>query len=275
MDLKIFKQFIKISELILVLSLGYIGLFFTGRVDFTVWILFTVALMCARIAFLSFQFILKDKNKTFSLKELFKDAKKNSTILLYGIISSAFFIFLFFIINELCYYVSILSVILLIAFPLLKRYSYIPDYNLWLFEAMCPVVGYIAVNNRFELIPFILFASVIFWTAGLEISIGIYDIRKDKNIKNYIIKKFGAGRSRLISVLFFIISILMLIVAGFIAGRGLAYWISLFCLAIILLRQEILLNSKDVETTRTEFLQINNFTAPLLLIGTLIDIFYK
>jgi 4-hydroxybenzoate polyprenyltransferase len=275
MELKIFKQFIKIKELILILSLGYIGLFFTGSVDFTLWILFTVALICARIAYLSFQFVLKDKNKTFSLKELLKDAKKNFAILLYGIISSALFIFLFFIINELCYYVSISSVILLIAFPLLKKYSYIPDYNLWFFEAMCPVGGYIAVNNRFELIPFILFASVILWTAGLEISGGIYEIRKDKYSKNFIIKKFGSSRARLISVIFFIISILMLIVAGFITGRGLAYWISLFCLAIILVRQEILLNSKDVETTRTEFMQISNFTAPLLLIGTLIDIFYK
>lgn len=275
MDLKIFKQFIKINELILILSLGYIGLFFAGNTDFLVWFLFTISLICARIAYLSFQSVLKDKHKTFNLKELQKDAKKNSNFLIYGLLSSILFIFFSFLINQLCYYVSIAAVVLFIAIPLLKKYNYIPDYRLWLFEAMCPAGGYIAVNNRFELIPLIFFVSVILWTAGLEISEGIYDIRKDKNSKNYIIKKFGTGKARFISVVLFIIAILLLILAGFLASRGLAYWISLFCLAIILVRQEILLNSRDIEITRTEFRQINNFTAPLLLIGTLIDIFYK
>ncbi len=275
MDLKIIKQFLKINELILLLSLGYIGLFFIGNSDFIVWILFTVSLICARISYLSFQFILKDKNRTFRLKELIKDAKKNSVILVYAVISSVLFIFLSFIINQLCYYVSVASVVLSIAVPLLRKYDYIPEYRLWFFEAMCPVGGYIAVNNRFELIPFILFASVVFWTFGYEISKGIYDIRNEKNSRNYVIKRFGTGRARFISVVLFIFSIFLLILAGSVAARGLAYWISLFCLVIIIVRQEILLNSRDIETTRTEFMQINNFSAPLLLIGTLIDIFYK
>ena len=274
-DFKIIKQLININQLILILSLGYIGLFFTGRVDFIVWFLFTLALICGRFAYLSFQFILKDKNKILSLKEIIKEGKKSSVILLYGIVFSIIFIFFSFIINELCYYVSILSVILIIGFPILKKYSSLPGYNFGIFEAMCPIGGFIAANNRFETIPFILFASIILWIAGIEISGAIYEIRKDKKSNNYILNKFGAGRAQFISVVFFLLSISMLTLAGIIAGRGLAYWISLFCLAIILFRQEVLLNGKDAETSKTEFIQINNFTVPLILIGILIDIFYK
>jgi 4-hydroxybenzoate polyprenyltransferase len=274
MDIKIIKQFIKINQLILILSLGYIGLFFTGRVDFVVWLLFTLALICARISYLSFQFILKDKNKILSLKDIINE-KNNLTVLLYGIASSVIFIFLSFLINEVCYYYSIFSVVLILAFPLLKRYCTLPNYNMVIFEAMCPIGGFIAANNRFEFIPFILFASIIFWTAGLEISWAIYEIQNDKSSKNYIINKFGTGKAQFISVIFFLLSIIMLILVGLIPGRGLAYWISLLCLAIIFARQEFLLNYKDTETAKTEFQQINNFTAPLLLIGLLIDIFYK
>jgi 4-hydroxybenzoate polyprenyltransferase len=274
MDLRIIKQFIKIKQLILIFSLGYIGLFFTGRVDFLVWLLFTLALLCARISYLSFQFILKDKNKIIGLKDILNE-KNNLTVLIHGIVSSALFIFFSFLINELCYYFSIFSVVLIIGIPLLKRYSTLPSYNMGIFEAMCTIGGFIAANNRLEFIPFILFASIIFWTEGLDISWAIYEIRNDKNTKNYIINKFGTGKAQFISVIFFLLSIIMTILAGFIPGRGLAYWISLLCLVIILTRQEFLLNSKDPETAKTEFQQINHFIAPLLLIGLLIDIFYK
>lgn len=275
MDLKIIKQFINIKQLILIISLGYIGLFFTGRVDYEVWILFTLALFCARIVHLSFKFILKDKDKILSINDIFINDKKTSAAFFYGVISSALFIFLSFLINELCYFTSIISVIILIGFPLLRRYTSLLWFNTGLFEAICPIGGFIAANNRFELIPFVLFASVILWTTGIQISGSIYENRNNKNNSNYLLGRFSAGRAQFISVILFIFSVCLLILAGFTAERGLAYWISLVCLVIIFIRQEVLLRSKDVETAKTEFMQINNFTAPLLLIGILIDIFYR
>lgn len=261
--------------MILIISLGYIGLFFTGRVDYEVWILFTLALFCARIVHLSFKFLLKDKDKILSINDIFINDKKKSAAFFYGVISSALFIFLSFLINELCYFTSIISVIILIGFPLLRRYTSLLWFNTGLFEAICPIGGFFAANNRFELMPFVLFASVILWTAGIQISGSIYENRNNKNNSNYLIGRFGAGRAQFISVILFIFSVCLLILAGFSADRGLAYWISLVCLVIIFIRQEVLLRSKDVETAKTEFVQINNFTAPLLLIGILIDIFYR
>ena len=275
MNFKIIKQFFNIDRIILILSLAYIGLFFAGSVDYVLWILFTLALLCAKLAHSSFQYLLKDNSKFLTLKGLFQEDKGNPAALLYGVVSSALFIFLSFVINDICYYISIAAVILIIGFPLLKRYSSMPGYYFGIFEAMCPVGGYIAANNRFETIPFILVAFVIFWIAGVRIAGSVFEMRKDKKSENYVVNKIGYGKAQALSVVFFIFSIIIMVFAGFLENRGMAYWISLFCMAIIIMRQEVLVKSRDIDSAKIEFFQINNFTAPLLLIGLLIDIFYK
>ncbi|MFH0975120.1 MAG: UbiA family prenyltransferase [Spirochaetota bacterium] len=278
MDLKILKQFIKIDQIILILSLGYLGLLFAGKAFIEVWLLFTLAIVSAGIAHESFKKFQGEKTRLGkpSLKDFIDSAgnKQKRPVLLSGIISSAVFILSSFWINDPSYYLSILSVVILIGFPFLSKYNSMPTFNLGIFFALCPVGGFIAANNRFELIPAILFAAVLFWTTGTEISGAIYEIQNDKHKKNFLLEKIGIKKAKALSFIFFIFSFLILILAGFIAVRGLAYWISLFCFAIVLIKQQVLLRSKDTETAKKEFIQINNFIAPLLLVGTFIDVFF-
>ena len=274
--IKSLKQYIN-NDIILILSLGYLGLLFAGRGDLLTWILLTITLVSANIAHISFRKLQEGKKNKSGYKDLLmpEGGWANTENWPYGLASSIILIFTSFMINDICYYLSIIFVILLVGFPLLRRLKSIPNYNLGIFAALCPLGGFIAANNRFAVIPFVLAASIIFWTTGLEICRTIFDIQTIRSKKNIFISSFGTAKSKIISKILYLFSLAMLIIAGIISGRGLAYWIMLFCYAIILIRQQYLLNSKDTETAKNEFLQINNFIAPLLFAGTLIDVFYK
>ncbi len=278
MKQNIIKQVLKTDQMILVLSFGYLGLIFAGRAGLDVWllVLVTIALVSGKIAHLSFSQVRINSSKGTGIRDRVnpEDRKKNYKLWLCGILSSAVFIFSSFMINQLCYYLSIFSAIIMLSIPVLKKYGSLPAFNLRLFEVLCPVGGFIAADNRFALISFILAFAVLFRNASLGIAIVLFEAQNEKEKRNYFIKHFGLNRAQAFSVVFFLISVSMLIAAGIIAGRGLAYWITVLCYAIIIIRQAFLLSNKDTEAAKKEFLQINNFAAPLLLVGTLIDIFF-
>jgi 4-hydroxybenzoate polyprenyltransferase len=277
---QVMKQLFRLDHLIPALSLVYIGLLFASRSEYEIWILVTIAVISAKIAHKTFQKIMDNlkRNKSPRYREqlIIPLEIKKSILWFTGILSSALFISSSFFINELSYFFSIASVFLLVVFPFIKRYSSLPYYHFGFFEAICPVAGFIAANNRFEIIPFIISGAVFFWFAGLETSWGIFEIEYDIDKKIFSIPaKLGIIKTRVFSIIFYTISLSAFTTAGIITGRGLAYWISLICFIIIIFRQELLLTDKDMETARREFLQINNFIIPIIFIGTLIDIFYN
>jgi 4-hydroxybenzoate polyprenyltransferase len=276
MKKELIKKIFKIDQLILILSLGYLGLLFAGRVDFIVWLLLTLALISGNTAkFLSI--IISQNRNSSSLfnKEKESVSKMRTELWIFQILSCALLVFSAYLINDLCYYLSILAVILLICFYLLRKFNLLTMQNIGVFEAVCPIAGFIAVKNRFELIPFILFFAVLLWISGLEISYSIHDNQNDRFRKNIFVERFGGVKARGISITYYIFSLLLIIAAGLLSGRGMAYWIAILCFAIILLKQGLLLKNKDAEISVKEFLQINNLVGPALFIGSLIDIFFS
>jgi 4-hydroxybenzoate polyprenyltransferase len=273
---EIIKILFKSDQLIRLLSFGYIGLLFAGRAGLDVWVLVTIAFISGKIAHLCFTTVRKDAGKSTGIRDRVnpESRKENYKLWIYAILSSAVFIFSSFMINQLCYYFSIGSIVVMIGIIMLKKYGSLPSFNLRFFDVLCPIGGFVAADNRFEIIAFILACAVLFRNAGLGIASVLYEPLNDKEKKSYFIKRYGISKSYVLTIVFFIISALLLIAAGIISGRGMAYWISVLCFAIIIIRQISLLKNKDSEESKNEFMQINNFAAPLLLVGTIIDIFF-
>jgi 4-hydroxybenzoate polyprenyltransferase len=280
MKIQKFTHFIKLDQLILCLSLVYLGLLFAGRAEYYTWLLATAAVISAKIVHISFRKLQDDyrnnKSPRFRERLLPEGDKKKLRLWISGVFFSAIFIFSSFIINELCYYISIASVLLMIVFPFIRRFTPLPYCYLGLFETICPVAGFIAANNRFEMIALIPAGAVFFWALALEISLAIYEMDFDTEKKIFSIPRaVGINKAQIISIILYLFSITAFITAGISNKMGLAYWISLFCFFIIFIRQEFLLKARDAVTAKSEFLQINIFIGPIIFLGTVIDIFYK
>jgi 4-hydroxybenzoate polyprenyltransferase len=269
----IIKKLFKADQLLVILSYGYLGLLFAGKSGIDVWLLVTVAFVTGKIAHLSFSAIRTDITVIRDRVNP-EDRKKNYKLWISGILSSAIFIFSSFLINPLCYYFSIASVIAMILIIVLKKYGSLPAINIGLFEALCPLGGFVAADNRFALIAFILMFAVLLRNTGLGLVNILFKTQNDKTKTNYFIKRYGMNKIQIFSLVFFYISASLLILAGIFTVRGLAYWIAVLCCVIIIIRQTALLSNRDTDTAKNEFIQINNLFAPLILIGTIIDIFF-
>jgi 4-hydroxybenzoate polyprenyltransferase len=53
-----------------------------------------------------------------------------------------------------------------------------------------------------------------------------------------------------------------------------AYWISVLCVGIIFIYQQMLARRKDIEPAIKEFFKLNSFIAPVLFLGTFIDVYF-
>jgi 4-hydroxybenzoate polyprenyltransferase len=273
------RKLLKLNHIIPAFSCAYIGILFTGRSDILTWIFVTIAVLAAKVAQISFCKIFDKQNKK-SLRYTERMIPEGSTgpvkLWFSGIISSGILIGSAFFLNQLCYFISISAAGLFLIVPLVKRFTTLPDYYFGIFEPVSLAGGFIAANGRYEYMAVLLAASVFFWTYGIELSLSIYEIARDKEYKIFSIPvKIGSSKTYIILLIIFILSVSGFIFSGIFDKRGLAYWIGLLCGAIILLRQFYLIKSKDAETAKKEFLQINNLFAPVIFLGSIIDIFFN
>ena len=278
-QIKVTKLF-KFDQIIICFSLAYLGLLFAGRAEHDIWLLVTAAVLFGKVVHITFHKLFYNKSRNKSqriIDRLIPEGNiKAWKLWIIGIFLSGAFVSSCFLLNELSYFISIAAVFLMFVFPLIKRFTYLPYHYFGIFETACPVGGFIAANGRFE--PFILFlaGAVFFWFFGLEISLAIYEHESDAETKIFSIPQaIGINKSQILSIFSYLFSITGFVIAGILNKRGIVFWIALLCFAIIFVRQTMLLKSKDAETAKIEFLQVNNFMAPILFIGTIIDIFYN
>lgn len=277
--IKKFFILIEFGGTLLALPFAYIGLLFAGGDDLYTWLWVTLAMISARTIGASFNKLIdlsidiKNpvlKGRTFSPAESSKAVLWSS-----GILSSALLVYSSYMLNELCFYLSFAGLFLLITYSYFKRFTWATHFYLGLVEAAAPIGGFIAETGRFEAMPFILGGALLLWIAGLDIIYAVQDIdfEKSENLNSMPIK-FGIENSLVISYQLYVFSVTALTVAGFMTGRGLAYWAAIICISILFIRQQSLVRSKDIQSSMIEFFQLNNLISPILFAGTFIDVMF-
>lgn len=268
-----------IEQIMVALLFAYLGLLFAGGAEIYTWVWVTLSLLTVKSASMIFINIFRtvinsksNNNIHISINKK-KDLKIGQWLL--GILLSSLHILSCYMLNELCYYLSFAVIVLIFFYPFLKRITSISFSSMSIVEALAPIFGYLGKTGRFESIPFILGASVLLWIIGLKM---VYVAKENNNDNRGILfsitTRFGKDTALLFSWFSYFFALSALVAAGIVTSRGLSYWISLVCIAIIFLRQQGLARGRDVEGAAIEFLQINSFISPLLFIGTFIDVMF-
>jgi 4-hydroxybenzoate polyprenyl transferase len=84
--------------------------------------------------------------------------------------------------NKLTIYLALLSMPFAFTYPLMKRYTYWPQLFLGLTFNFGIILGWIAVTNELNILPFILYIGAVFWTMGYDTIYGFQDIKDDEII---------------------------------------------------------------------------------------------
>ncbi len=191
----------------------------------------------------------------------------------FTIVMSVIFVYAAFMLNRLAFWLSPIALLWVFGYSFSKRFTSLCHVWLGLGLAIAPMGAWIAVRGQFDLLPVVLSAAVMLWTAGFDIFYSLQDISFDRDHHLFSIPaRFGIANSLLISKLMHIMMLLLMIWVGILGGMSWIYWtgVSVITLLMIVIHRQ--LKSNDLSRINAAFFTINGWVSVASLVFTGLDV---
>ncbi len=146
--------------------------------------------------------------------------------------------------NPLCVKLMPIGIVLLLLYPLCKRFTWAGHFVLGAVDGLAPLGAYVAIAGRITLPAILLFAAVTIWVAGFDIIYALMDLRVDREqgIRS-VPAQFGEGSGRSLPILLHVGMLVLLAGAGMLGGAGWAYYVGVAAVAVLVFYEESLFRS--------------------------------
>jgi len=256
--------------------LGYFTALFINNKSFDVKLLLLVVLcmVLARNAAMAFnRFIdreIDQNNPRTSSREIPSKKIKPLHAGLFVLINALGFVATTWFINDLCFYLSPVALLVILGYSYTKRFTFLSHVVLGLGLSLAPLGAYLAVTGSFDFIPVFYSLAVLFWVSGFDIIYALQDLKFDKDNSLHSIPAFlGAEKAMLISGLFHVISALFILFAAFYQKFGPISWIGTAIFLFLLLYQHLIIKSDNLSRVNVAFFTTNG-VASLIFAGLVI-----
>ena len=137
----------------------------------------------------------------------------------------AFFVLINF--NLFTIVLALGSMPLAFTYPLMKRFTYWPQFFLGITFNYGLILGWTAIKGQLDIVPILFYAGAIFWTLGYDTIYGYQDIKDDEiiGLKSTSIKFKGESKIFLFSCYFFLS--VMFILGGYFLKFEYSYYLLL------------------------------------------------
>ncbi|MBL0333134.1 MAG: UbiA family prenyltransferase [Chlorobiota bacterium] len=180
-----------------------------------------------------------------------------------------------FLINQVCGFLSIPLIVLLLGYSLTKRFTFLSHFVLGLCLGAAPLGVWFSMSGGFHLAPVFLCLGVTFWAAGFDIYYSCQDEKFDKeNNLNSLPAKIGALNSILTVRIIHFIAIIFFIVYGIYSNFGLIFYLGLILVSSILIYEAWLLRKGDLKKINLAFFNLNGYVSIIFAITVLIDVLF-
>jgi|TARA_Y100000389_G_scaffold138704_1_gene136464 4-hydroxybenzoate polyprenyltransferase len=172
--------------------------------------------------------------------------------------------------NNFTIYLALVSMPFAFTYPLMKRYTYWPQFFLGITFNYGLILGWTATNSSISLIPLVFYFGAIFWTLGYDTIYGYQDIKDDEiiGLKSTSIK-FKNNPYKFL-YLCYSTFFLTLIILGYMTQLNRYYWIVLvFVIVQMFFFQLKKLDIKEASSCLNIF-KSNNFLGLLVLIALIL-----
>jgi 4-hydroxybenzoate polyprenyltransferase len=178
--------------------------------------------------------------------------------------------------NRLCVELLPIAVFVLVIYSYMKRFSWTAQLVLGLASAMGPVGSWIAITGRFDLPPILLGLAVGFWVAGLDTIYACQDREFDiKEGLHSIPVKFGIPGALKIAALMHILTVVLLLAAGWSLHLGGWFLIGVLLVAVVLVVEHSLVSPADFSRIHTASFAVNRYVGIMVLVFSLLDLFSR
>ena len=172
--------------------------------------------------------------------------------------------------NTLTIILALGSMPLAFTYPLMKRYTYWPQFFLGITFNYGLILGWVCINNQINAIPVMFYLGAIFWTLGFDTIYGYQDIKDDEviGIKSTSIK-FKRNPKLFLTICYFIFSMSLISVGYFMKFDEMFYFSLIITIFHLFIHQIYNFNYKNPKNSLKIF-KTNNLLGFIVLLNILI-----
>lgn len=278
-----FLSLVKFSHTIFALPFAIVGYFtaikLTGNAfDLPLFLKVILCMVFARNSAMAFNRYADRKfdkiNPRTFVREIPAGVISENAALLFVIINVILFIITTKFINELCFYLSPIAIMVILGYSLTKRFTALCHFVLGLGLSLAPLGAFLAVTGFFNLVPMLFSISILFWVGGFDI---IYALQDDDFDKSHHLKSIpvllGRKGALTLSRAIHAISAIFLLLPGFYMTSSIFYFLGWGVFSALLVYQHSLVKSNDLSKVNLAFFTTNGIASVTFLIFYLIDYF--
>ncbi len=241
---------------------------------------FLFVLLCmifARSAAMAFNRYLDrsfdEKNPRTAIREIPAGIISANSALLFTIVTSLLFIITTYFINSLCFYLSPVALLVVLGYSFTKRFTPLCHLVWGLGLSLAPIGSYLAVTGTFHWLPVLFSFTVLFWVSGFDIIYALQDEEFDKTFQLKSIPVWlGKNKALRVSELLHLLSALCVLVAGWLGGFGIWYWIGAVFFIGLLVYQHLLVKPNDLSKVNMAFFTTNGIASVVFAAFVITDI---
>ena len=195
---------------------------------------------------------------------------------IFVIINSILFISTTAFINRLTLFLSPVALLVILGYSLSKRITSLCHFILGLGLSLAPAGAYISVTGSFDILPVIYSLIVLTWVSGFDIIYALQDDEFDRQNRLHSLPS-AAGRKKalIISGSVHIVTILLVLAAGFTGKGSLFYWTGAAIFTILLIYQHLIVSHDDLRRVNLAFGTTNGIASILFAVFVIADLYLR
>lgn len=284
--MKKYFSLVLFAHTIFALPFAIIGFFLgvtTTDASFS-WIKFVLMLGCmvfARNSAMAFnRYLDRDidaRNPRTQVRDIPSGKVAAKSALVFTILNSLLFVLCSFFINNLCFFLSPVALLVVLGYSYTKRFTALCHLILGLGLSLAPIGAYLVVTGKFAFLPICFSLAVLGWVSGFDIIYALQDDEFDKQNKLHSIPAtFGRKNALNISNLLHLFSAICVIVPIFIAPTlSWPYYAGVFFFCCALIYQHMLVNPNDLSKVNRAFFTTNGIASVVFAAFFLLDRLWK
>ena len=266
---------IKFEHSIFALPFAYIGMVLAARGiptwDRVFWI--TLAMVGARTLAMAANRLIDAEldalNPRTANRALPRGLLSRRDMVMLGFAGLAVLVLAAWRLNPLCLQLTPVAVAVLIGYSYTKRFTWMSHAILGLADGMAPVGGWIAVTGTLDPPAILLGLAVLFWIAGFDLIYACQDVEVDRRDGLYSIPAcFGIPFALRLARFCHVLTVLLLVAVGLLAGLGWPYGLGLMVVAALLVYEHSLVSPTDLSKVNLAFFTMNGYISIIAFLAT-------
>jgi 4-hydroxybenzoate polyprenyltransferase len=270
---------VRIEHTVFALPFAYAGAFLAvggwpGWAD-VAWI--TVAMTGARTLAMALNRLLDAeldaRNPRTAGRELPSGALTTWQVATLSVIALAVFLFAVFQLDPVVRWLWPIPVAMFVAYPYLKRFTWLCHFWLGACLALAPVGAWLAVTGEAPWEAWVLGGAVLLWVAGFDLFYSLYDLDHDRRegLHSWAVR-FGESGVFAGARAFHAATVALLALVGWGLGLGVVYWLGVAAVAALLLYEHAIVRPGDLRRLDAAFFTVNGVISIVFCVFVALDV---